>query len=422
MTVPVSLATATWESLARAVAARALCACALVALFAVAGCRQQTAPGDPFLPFMKSRVPPPGTTVPAGAGADPYYNGTPGTAPAAGVPVTPVAPVVPEAVDKYSPRGGFNVPQGSIDRSKVIDPRGTEIRASATAITRRTLSTPLAGRSQVDTQLTSSKTGGGVAREVPAQGEPTLDAAMMAFDDGGRPTVGQAAEPEVLMPRSNATTSARPRQLPVSEPQAANPNTVRILAPGEDAPLADDEPDDETASEGVTRLRMTAGPSAGETRSDAVEDLPAQTSSVASAEIPAGDERGATEAGASDPAEGVVQAPWSEPAGSPVAQAVAPAAAAFSSASQPYGYEPSYAALRGRLEYSQSARQWKLRYIPIDGTTDQFGGSVLLPDSAKLEGFKPGDFVLAHGAIAAASPSSRGFSPRYELSQIEPVR
>ena len=29
----------------------------------LAGCRQPTAPGDPFLPFMRSRVPPPGTTA-----------------------------------------------------------------------------------------------------------------------------------------------------------------------------------------------------------------------------------------------------------------------------------------------------------------------------------------------------------------------
>ncbi len=39
---------------------------ALVALAALAGCHQQTAPGDPFLPFMRSRVPPPGTAVPPG--------------------------------------------------------------------------------------------------------------------------------------------------------------------------------------------------------------------------------------------------------------------------------------------------------------------------------------------------------------------
>ncbi|MDZ7617026.1 MAG: hypothetical protein U1E05_08480, partial [Patescibacteria group bacterium] len=42
-----------------------------------------------------------------------------------------------------------------------------------------------------------------------------------------------------------------------------------------------------------------------------------------------------------------------------------------------YGFDPSYAWLRGRLEYSQVDRRWKLRYIPVDGNTDQYGGSVV---------------------------------------------
>ncbi len=55
-----------------------LVACAAALLAALAGCQsQQTNPGDPFLPFMRTRVPPPGTNVPA----DSYYQGAPATTP-----------------------------------------------------------------------------------------------------------------------------------------------------------------------------------------------------------------------------------------------------------------------------------------------------------------------------------------------------
>jgi hypothetical protein len=74
------------------------------------------------------------------------------------------------------------------------------------------------------------------------------------------------------------------------------------------------------------------------------------------------------------------------------------------------------------LEYSAGARQWKLRYIPIDGTTDQFGGSVVLNDSARLEGFHTGDFVSVEGSLAAGAKGARTFSPGYELTQIAPLR
>ena len=43
-----------------------------------------------------------------------------------------------------------------------------------------------------------------------------------------------------------------------------------------------------------------------------------------------------------------------------------------------YGHEPNYGRIRGRLEYSKASGLWKIRYIPIDGSTDSFGGSVVI--------------------------------------------
>ncbi len=87
-------------------------------------------------------------------------------------------------------------------------------------------------------------------------------------------------------------------------------------------------------------------------------------------------------------------------------------------ATPPYGHTPDYRTLRGRLEYSQSQRQWKLRYIPIDGQTDRFGGSVMLPDEAVQGRFQPGDFVVIEGALIDKNASSSGFAPRYQPTTI----
>ncbi len=84
-----------------------------------------------------------------------------------------------------------------------------------------------------------------------------------------------------------------------------------------------------------------------------------------------------------------------------------------------YAHSPDYQTLRGKLEYSPSLRQWKLRYIPIDGRTDTYGGSVILPDSPALAGFKAGDVVEIRGALPAARISSSGFAPQYTPTSIE---
>ena len=86
-----------------------------------------------------------------------------------------------------------------------------------------------------------------------------------------------------------------------------------------------------------------------------------------------------------------------------------------------YAYAPDYGWLRGRLEYSQSLRQWKLRYIPIDGKTDEFGGSVKLPTSNELAAFKTGDMVSVRGSVARQPSASGSFAPQYDLASIEPV-
>lgn len=102
----------------------------------------------------------------------------------------------------------------------------------------------------------------------------------------------------------------------------------------------------------------------------------------------------------------------------------APARAAVATTATPaqpasrYARNENYSALRGKLEYSQSTGRWKLRYIPLDGETDDYGGSVEIADAAGLQGFKPGEFVSVSGSISEPSAGARSFAPTYRLQSI----
>ena len=86
-----------------------------------------------------------------------------------------------------------------------------------------------------------------------------------------------------------------------------------------------------------------------------------------------------------------------------------------------YGHDPKYNWLRGKLEYSQREGRWKLRYIPIDGDTDDFGGSVVLVDVSKLSGYERGDFVKVYGEIGPRAEEGQGFAPDFKISRVMPL-
>ncbi len=84
-----------------------------------------------------------------------------------------------------------------------------------------------------------------------------------------------------------------------------------------------------------------------------------------------------------------------------------------------YAFDRAYLWLKGQLEYSLVDRRWKLRYIPIDGETDPFGGSAVLEGEIPAE-FQPGDFVVVRGALSGdAAPGH--FAPNYRFDSISPA-
>ncbi len=460
----------------RAVAAHSLWTLAL--LLALAGCHQQTAPGDPFLPFMRSRVPPPGTNLPPGT-ADPYYSGAaPAGTPAAAPVAAPPGTTMP--VDKYSPRGGFNVPQGSIDRTKAIDTmKADEVRAGPASFARRASTKPLEESGSNDTHVAAASPTAAIASftavaaaaqstaAAPESTEPAATSvaipttsrwAASAPAAGPKPLPADAlpvdALPASALDAPQATSAGSPpvrtasaigthvddealrpalamAEQPANEPASGSMSlgtsagsgrtTLRIRTAADDAFADSAEPVATNFTASSSRMRMTAGSASGAGATQ-VESRVATDSNEGRSAL-AGTLRPSLKVPDGQDSSGVVQASWVEPvAGDGQVAANSSTSSGPASGSGLYGYEPSYATLSGRLEYSESARQWKLRYIPIDGPTDQFGGSVLLANTSRIEGFKPGDFVSVRGAIASPAASSRGFSPTYQLSEIDAVR
>ena len=88
-----------------------------------------------------------------------------------------------------------------------------------------------------------------------------------------------------------------------------------------------------------------------------------------------------------------------------------------------YGYQANYSWLKGQLEYSTTARRWKLRYIPrhaSENRIDDFGGSVILADNQQLQSFSPGQFVQVEGRLLGNDPGIVDFAPTYQIARIYP--
>jgi len=67
------------------------------------------------------------------------------------------------------------------------------------------------------------------------------------------------------------------------------------------------------------------------------------------------------------------------------------------------------------------AKRWKLRYIPIDGQADQYGGSVVLGESTLLAEGQEGDFVEVRGRLLTGEEGHWGYAPVYQVAQLRPL-
>jgi len=392
-------------------------------------------------------------------------------APVAPAPVTAPPPVVPQG-DRFNPPGGSYMYHQSTHESPAAKAQKDAIQlASATksdrivvqacyappdeqlptvmsadgfienpyVVRRRKIQNPnaISRDGYIENPYVKPKVQGEPAAPI-VESKPTLQSAPVARPPAVQQRDVATVTPPKRLPPPRTTARRAPSQQPVKritlgQAREAAPNfpdkvrvsakdsgnLVRILGEsqthgepskvvtaGATAPSTSQSMRAETpASADAPVLRITAGsaqPALRTTVQTSASDRDADVALVAASERPG---TTATFVAPQKRSDGVVQAtfaPQSEER--PAAQ---------------YGYARDYHELRGRLEYSQSQRQWKLRYIPIDGQTDRFGGSVILPADSLDERLQPGDFVTIKGQLADPSSTDSTFAPLYKPASVQ---
>ncbi len=81
-----------------------------------------------------------------------------------------------------------------------------------------------------------------------------------------------------------------------------------------------------------------------------------------------------------------------------------------------FAHADDYHWLTGQLQHSHFNKNWRLRYASVD-EVDRYGGSVTLPDDARLEQFKDGDYVRVEGRLQNAG--EHAIAPTYQLDSIQ---
>ena len=83
-----------------------------------------------------------------------------------------------------------------------------------------------------------------------------------------------------------------------------------------------------------------------------------------------------------------------------------------------FGHAKDLSWLIGQLQRLHvNGGSWKIRYAPLD-VQDKWGGSVILSQDARIDGFKDGDFVYVEGEILAARPTVYLAGPLYRIFKI----
>jgi hypothetical protein len=381
--------------------------CAIIVVAVCAGCRNSPPMTDPFL--GRTTVEPPGTASVAPV-APPYYS-SPSAPPVsppiitqpAGAPIPATPPPTTQPPIPYSVPQGFR-PVSSVTPNVSSPATSPAVAAAAPSPNRPVYGPPGGGMSHPQVAAVAP-----AQQPTPAQPaapgllRPESTVGAMDIRSAAAASNPVSATPAGWQPADNSRTAGSTTSAVASSPASASQppgSAIRIVEPTRTA----------TASSPVTPVAATR--SAGEFR-------PAGTSSLT---MPA---NGATTDTLNQslprwPAQDLSQLPPVRNAsfnGAPVS-ASAPASPATSSSSN-YGYDAQYRWVKGKLEYSQSARNWRLRYIPPDAANDNYGGSVVLTDANKLAGLVPGDFVVAYGTLGPPSADQGSFAALYNVERIQ---
>ncbi len=87
-----------------------------------------------------------------------------------------------------------------------------------------------------------------------------------------------------------------------------------------------------------------------------------------------------------------------------------------------YGYDPQYRWLRGQLEFEPTSQQWQLRYLPGQGSSDQFGGRLSIANPVVLGNLQPGDHLQVQGRLDSRQIRPTTTVPVYTISAVQRQR
>ena len=87
-----------------------------------------------------------------------------------------------------------------------------------------------------------------------------------------------------------------------------------------------------------------------------------------------------------------------------------------------FGFDGSYATLRGQLQYYPQTGYWGVRYIPLQGAPDHYGGVAVISNPEILGGLQPGEFLLIQGFIEPHDNGDGTFVPSYTVQGIQRQR
>ena len=351
----------------------------LVAIVLLAGCNRTSslAPVDPF--FGATRVPPPRTgMLPKRPAADPYYSSRRDSVNPE-VPISPLHAATSGTIgNRYEPPGGrFNY-QGKREETEPSTVSSVAAQGSGDHV-----SIPMAARRETDwaaggtdrresESLASGANGGNASGASQLAGAPSV-----ATPRGGELARHETVE-QTLGPRPNNGMPRVSGRSVLPAPKAAD-YRVRQPRPSDGPIDIMDLPP--VGTSGSSKPRFV---DVNVRQAAATEDVSSASGGSGSLQSKTGGLRS-------------------------------------SSDQSRYGYDPKYKWLRGRLEHSQREGRWKLRYVPIDGETDDYGGSVVLADVSRLSGYERGDFVEVHGQIGQTAEEGQGYAPDFKISRIVPL-
>ena len=367
----------------------------LAAVVVLTGCTGSGAK-NPLDPFSRTQIEPPRTGWIMGQPvADPYYSGTrqaavpKSTFPTAGSGTAPTT--TPRTGNRFEPPGGYNLKSASTESTSTPTPTGPGDR----------IAIPLAARKAPDrTEGLAGSRSGSRAWSVPARGDVNTSPSTVAATSSAVAAIGSAAsalDPTSPMPATSGGSNmlaGRERIVRTIEPRpSGSAGSPHGGSRGGTVTSAEREPRPavdimDLPPAGSTSRRRSSAQSSGIRLVSATEELGASSS----ARSPVGSISTTTTGGI-----GVDS----------------------SSSRARYGYDPQYRWLRGRLEYSGIDHRWKLRYIPVEGTTDDYGGSVVLSDVSRLSGYERGEFVEVRGALGNPAEDDLGYAPEFQIHQIE---